>query len=421
MFCNLITYGAIFESLCRDVSSRMTNTETHDSHSPSLIENAWRFVIAELRDQYTVIFPSTLSIPIQHQRMDIMQVRIRAIAWLLAFAMPLWSLIDAVAFPHDVWTSMLVARLLAGAGFASFLLIENLLRVKGARGFWMLHAQIAIIFAIPTLFYFFCPLPLEPSGDAHPFAAAIAFSYYLLPFIIFTGIGLFPLTLLEAVGFAVPLLAIYTLGNLYFPSVHSPLSSMGTLWIMAVVAVISILVSISQLRLLIALVTYSAYDVLTDCLSRRSGEEIVKTLWNYSLRQKMNLSIAFIDLDKFKTINDNFGHRVGDSVLANAAATIKQSARKSDFVIRWGGEEFLIIMTDTDIENATAVLTRLSRNGFGQRPDGDVQTASIGLAERIADDMQDEKQLIELADQRLYQAKAAGRNRCIGSKVVILR
>jgi diguanylate cyclase (GGDEF)-like protein len=108
-------------------------------------------------------------------------------------------------------------------------------------------------------------------------------------------------------------------------------------------------------------------------------------------------------------------------ILAGAATAIKNSVRKSDFVIRWGGEEFLIIMSSTDMEAATAVLARLRRSGFGDRPDGKPQTASMGLVERVTDDVKDDGRMIELADQRLYQAKVTGRNRCVGSKVVFLR
>jgi len=395
----------------------MTFHEHEPPHEPTVIE----FFAAKLRKQYPVFFPSALSVPIHHQRMDIMQSRIRAIAWLLAFAIPLWSFIDAFVFPEDVWVSVLTSRLLAGAAFGCFLLIGNALVKKGTVSFWAVHAQLAIIFTIPILFYTFCDLPLDPSAGAHPFAAAVAFSYYLLPFIVLTGIGIFPLTLLESACYAVPLLIATAAANFYFPHTHSPLSGIGTIWIMSVVAVISMLTSLSQLRLLINVITYAAYDLLTDCLSRRSGEKILETLWNYSVRRKSNLSVAFIDLDRFKSVNDTFGHRAGDIILSNAAACIKQAVRESDFVIRWGGEEFLVILADADIDSASAVITRLCRAGFGDKPDGKPQTASVGLAERISDNISEIKKLIELADKRLYQAKEAGRNCCIGAKIVMLR
>ena len=379
------------------------------------------FCTGKLRAQYSVIFPSALAVPIQHQRIDIIQSRIRSIAWLLAIGLPLWSCVDAIAFPDDVWSFMLMGRLLAGAAFASFLLIENTLFKKGVSGLWIIYAQLAVMFAIPTLFCIFFRLPVEVISDAHPFAAAVAFSYHLLPFIVLTGIGIFPLTLLESSCFVFPLLIAYAAANFYFPELHSSLSKIGEIWILAVVGFISILISLSQLRLLIALVTYAAYDTMTDCLSRRSGEKILQTLWNASLRRKNNFAVAFVDLDHFKAINDDYGHRMGDIILTNAVSAIRKSIRESDFIIRWGGEEFLIIMCDTTIDNATAIITRLCRAGFGEKPDGVLQTASVGIAERLADAVDNDTKLIEIADKRLYEAKASGRNCCIGNKIVILR
>lgn len=380
-----------------------------------------QFFTETMKAKYRVLFPSALSVPVRHQRVDIIQTRINAIAWILAFAIPLWSCVDAFAFPDEVWAPILSGRLLAGAAFASFILVSKVFFKRGGINIWLIYLQLVVIFAIPTLFYLYCHLPLDTESNTRPFAAAIAFSYYLLPFTVLTAISIFPLTLLECACIATPLLIIYSTADFYFPGIHSPLSGIGAWWVMASVASISVLVSISQLQLLIKLITYSAYDPLTNCLSRRSGEEIVRKLWSYSVRNKGHLAIAFVDLDHFKLVNDQYGHRTGDKMLAEAATCIKKALRESDFVIRWGGEEFLVIMSDANMDNATAVITRLCRTGFGKLPNGKTQTASVGIAERMTDEANNNAHLIELADQRLYQAKTAGRNCCIGNKVVMLR
>jgi diguanylate cyclase (GGDEF)-like protein len=214
------------------------------------------------------------------------------------------------------------------------------------------------------------------------------------------------------------LAAYYVTTSTYDPLLWS--LDMGMGWVMAILAAISIIISYSQLRMLVQLVGFSSYDHLTDCLGRRSGEEIVKTLWYYSTRRKSNLAVAFIDLDHFKAVNDSFGHQIGDSVLADTAATIKRSLRKSDFVIRWGGEEFLVILPDASIENATLVVKRMAKMGFCIRPDGSPQTVSIGIAERINDNTDDKNTLIDIADSRLYQAKVSGRCRAVGTETTIL-
>lgn len=384
-------------------------------------ESVGNFLLKKIRARYALLFPSALTVPVRHQRIDIIQSRISAIAWILAISFPLWSLVDALAFRDDVWSSMLTSRLLAGAAFASFILLSNAFVRKGGSNIWVIYLQLIVIFAIPTLFYIYCDLPIDSESAANPFAAAIAFSYYLVPFTVLTAVSIFPLTLLESACFVTPLLIIYTAAIFYFPRIHSPISGIGALWVMTTVAGISVLVGISQLQLLIKLVNYSAYDLLTNCLSRRSGEEIIRRLWSYSERNKRPMAIAFVDLDHFKAINDDYGHRMGDKILAEAATTIKKSVRGGDFVIRWGGEEFLIIMSDSDMDNATAVITRLCRAGLVKLPDGRMQTASVGIAERMVDHAKSISHLIELADTRLYQAKTAGRNCCIGSKIVMLR
>jgi len=88
-----------------------------------------------------------------------------------------------------------------------------------------------------------------------------------------------------------------------------------------------------------------------------------------------------------------------------------EKLRGSDSLVRWGGEEFVVIMPDTDIEQAQIAMRRMVEDGLGFRPDGQPLTASIGLAERCFDCVEDQRQLLELADQRMYLAKSEGRNR----------
>ena len=236
------------------------------------------------------------------------------------------------------------------------------------------------------------------------FASAITSSYHLLPFIILAGLGFFPLTLLESISVVTPFMTAYYLSN-GSPDLSHWSVQLGMIWSMALLAVISVVVGCSQLSTLIQLVSYSSYDSLTNCLGRRSGEEIVKALWYYSARKKTHLSFAFIDLDHFKLVNDQFGHQAGDSVLLNVASSIKSALRESDFVIRWGGEEFLILLPDANIDDATHVFTRMAKKGFGTLPDGSPQTVSMGIAERIHENIDDRNDLIKIADNRLYQAK----------------
>jgi diguanylate cyclase (GGDEF)-like protein len=122
-----------------------------------------------------------------------------------------------------------------------------------------------------------------------------------------------------------------------------------------------------------------------------------------------------MDLDHFKQINDRFGHDAGDNVLVSTSAAIRSELRTGDILIRWGGEEFVLILPNNTGLQACQALERLRKSGLGLRPDGTPVTASIGVAERITDNAQTWQDLVEKADTRMYQAKQGGRNRVIAS------
>ena len=374
---------------------------------------------ARLRANYSFIFPSAIALPIQQKRIDFIHRRVRLLAAVLAVCLPAWSLLDAFVFPRSVWLSLLAARCLASVALVVYLVFRKHFRWESISNLLSVYIQLGIIFVVPTLFYDFCIGIPEQVTEMTAFANAITSSYHLLPFIILAGLGFFPLTLLESASIVMPFMTAYYLSN-GSPDVLHWSTQLGMIWSMALLAIISVVVGCSQLSTLIQLVSYSSYDSLTNCLGRRSGEEIVKALWYYSVRKKSHLSFAFIDLDHFKLVNDQFGHQAGDAVLFNVAASIKSSLRESDFVIRWGGEEFLILLPDASLEDATHVFTRMAKKGFGALPDGTLQTVSMGIAERIHENIDDRNEIIKIADYRLYQAKTAGRARMVGTSTTVL-
>jgi diguanylate cyclase (GGDEF)-like protein len=97
-------------------------------------------------------------------------------------------------------------------------------------------------------------------------------------------------------------------------------------------------------------------------------------------------------------------------VLIAMTHNIQSCLRRGDMLTRWGGEEFLLIMPNTDLEQAVQALERLRGHGLGVRPEGAPVTASIGVAERLGDVLDDWRTLVELADHRMYYAKQHGRN-----------
>jgi diguanylate cyclase (GGDEF)-like protein len=124
------------------------------------------------------------------------------------------------------------------------------------------------------------------------------------------------------------------------------------------------------------------------------------------------LSAALLDLDHFKRINDAYGHSRGDEVLAAVAMVLRSSVRESDFVGRYGGEEFLLLLPDTGRDQAAIVAekVRAAVAGLGLSEINQPVTASLGVA-AVPDDAADADTLVRAADRALYAAKGNGRNR----------
>jgi diguanylate cyclase (GGDEF)-like protein len=237
--------------------------------------------------------------------------------------------------------------------------------------------------------------------------------------VVLAGISIFPLTALEAFIFAAPVLALVPLASLYDVQLVDIGTYLSTFWLLGMVAVVASMAGLSQLGFMVSLMGQAMRDPLTRCFSRLSIEELLELQFILSSRNQAPLTIAFIDLDKFKSINDNFGHEAGDQVLNNASTIMRQHLRNGDMLGRWGGEEFILILPNTTIEQGWATIQRMRQHGFGLRPDGNPITASIGLAERSVDQAADWHALVEQADRRMYSAKEAGRNRLADHRRVV--
>lgn len=331
--------------------------------------------------------------------------RVRLFAFLFAVLTPLWSVVDLVVFPFPLWFNLALMRLLACAAFASLVLYY---RPSGE----LLDAYraMALLFAIPTAFYVASYLLLG-HYQLDGVSAAIGAGYAFLPFVLLAGLAIFPLTLLENMVIASPILITHGIaGALRLATLDWP-SFAGAFWLLVLITGVATLAGMSQLAFMIALVRQAIRDPLTGVFSRSSGEEVLELQNTIASRSNAALSLAFIDLDHFKSINDSFGHEAGDKALIDMADIVGSNLRGGDMLVRWGGEEFLLIMPNTNLMQAKAALLRLRSIGFGVRPDGTPLTASIGIAERSADLTTDWKALVELADQRMYLAKQDGRDR----------
>lgn len=151
-------------------------------------------------------------------------------------------------------------------------------------------------------------------------------------------------------------------------------------------------------------------DVLTGLPNRRAGARLLDGLFQRAQIDGAPLALAVVDIDHFKTINDRFGHDVGDTVLHTLAQMLEAQIRPSDRVCRWGGEEFLLLLPRTELAAAHQVCDRL-RQRIAETPvlgAGSV-SVSIGLAVTLSSD-RDSNALFKRADTALYAAKRNGRN-----------
>jgi len=159
-------------------------------------------------------------------------------------------------------------------------------------------------------------------------------------------------------------------------------------------------------------------DSLTGVSTRRRGIEVLERLFRLAHRQRQHLSVAAIDLDNFKDVNDRFGHLVGDSVLRRAASILANCFRGEDVVARWGGEEFLVAMysmpADAAAQRLAHALEKLRAERFQGGGSSFCVTFSAGVAE-FPNDGADWMTLYRVADECLTRAKSAGRNRVLRS------
>jgi len=158
-------------------------------------------------------------------------------------------------------------------------------------------------------------------------------------------------------------------------------------------------------------------DDLTGLGNRSAYEKSLQREIDLAKRQQSELSLVILDIDNFKAINDAYGHSSGDRALKTLAETISQTMRRSDMAFRFGGEEFVLLLSNTDLEAAAIVAERLrvavaetlchdGKRGFGF-------TVSLGIAQ--LNDQEHGYHLFERADMALYQAKKTGRNASVSA------
>ena len=347
------------------------------------------------------------SMLLNYDRARFISARLSAAALFLAIATIAWIPVDVMLL-DERWTviwPLMAARLITGLLFLAVASLQ--FRTAGLRE-ELLLLGLVICIGVGFLLYTHHALATAAGGAFDTGPAHTAYS--LFPVALAAGLAIFPLTVEEiAALLLVPALAL--LGDLFLEGSKSIFIEHGpVMFLLGAIVSVTVVCSLSQLQLLIRLHEQSTIDPLTHLLSRRAGSELLNVLFAKSERIGSHFSLLLLDLDNFKRVNDFYGHNAGDFLLRHVAQSLRQALRGEDLVIRWGGEEFLIVLSRTTPAIAAKVIVSLCVTGLGERPDGARQTASVGLAERIEDKAQNWHDLVEIADERMYQAKVEGRN-----------
>ncbi len=169
-----------------------------------------------------------------------------------------------------------------------------------------------------------------------------------------------------------------------------------------------------------ALRIQATVDPLTVVSNRRAILETIEHELFRASRQMLPMGVILIDLDRFKSVNDKYGHAVGDAVLIEAARRMRVTIRPYDTLGRYGGEEFLVVTPGCDLANSARIAERLRAalaNAPIQTTAGPlIVTASFGVAASAAESATDSSRLIHAADEALYRAKGKGRDRVVAAE-----
>lgn len=173
-------------------------------------------------------------------------------------------------------------------------------------------------------------------------------------------------------------------------------------------------IAIQNARLFNQINTDAKYDGLTGIYNRRHFFDLANAEFEASKRYNRKLSAIMMDIDYFKKVNDNYGHKTGDDILKLLARTIEGSIRQVDILGRYGGEEFIILLPNTDMENAKILAERIRKNVENMKLETDAYgtlaiTVSLGISS-LKDSIASQDELYKVADEKLYAAKRGGRN-----------
>ncbi|WP_416885950.1 GGDEF domain-containing protein [Marinospirillum sp.] len=384
----------------------MPHTERRRFSLGLKLRNPWhpRWLPASLRDTLSNRHHSH---DFNCARSEYLRSRLVFVASAFFLLVPLWFLVDLLLLPRGYTLELLIGRSLLMLSLA--LVLYRL--IKSRQNLNRVRNLLAATLLLPLIFYAALAWAIGPS------LGSLA-GYNFIPLLLVAFISVFPLTLIEGfgIGFAVCLLeafVLYHLGQL------GSIAGLQEIWLLGTVLCISLWANHSQVSALMRLYRQASMDSLTGLLNRGVLLEQLDHLQAQRQealeegRTATPVCLLMFDLDRFKKINDTYGHSIGDHVLQEFAAILRSEVRKSDLVARYGGEEFMAVLPGANKEAATQIAERILKgcsHADIHAHDGQTVhfTTSIGITQ-----LRDQESLdsaLQRVDQRLYAAKHQGRN-----------
>ncbi|STO44048.1 GGDEF domain-containing protein [Grimontia hollisae] len=338
-------------------------------------------------------------------RATYLRTRLVSLCYLWAVLCVLWIPVDALLL-EAATDKLTILRLTLAA---ALLLIGWVMSQRGTLNACR-HIMLALVVCL-NMFYILANHTLGYPNSINAFS----YCYNLLPFVYVVLLAILPLTVKESVS----LMVITAASQLYVDMQSSALLSFETFalyWLQTVVGFLVIWAQTSKLHMMLRLYRHATLDPLTGIYNRRMLLTLAKRDFENTRIHSRPYSVLLMDLDKFKRINDRYGHHAGDLVLQAFTHAVQETQRKSDIFGRFGGEEFILFLPKCSEDNAQLVADRI----MTRVRDMEIKveglsnplkvTTSIGIStSRNQND--DLSSILTQADQALYIAKNAGRDR----------
>ena len=336
-------------------------------------------------------------------RAEYITVRLRLLSLAFALLALAWIPVDMLFIDEAALPAILALRLGFSAGFLGLALWSG-----QRQRLWAARLRLAGLVVIPAIFFIGSRQILGETGNE----AGVLVGYSFLPFLMVALAGIFPLTLLEGVVYALTVGVVKVASEYYFGTLFD-IHTLGQIWLLGLLAVIALWAELAQLHMLLALYREATRDALTGLVNRRPLTRWLEGELKRTRGEQRPLSLLLFDLDLFKKINDTHGHLAGDSVLARFAALLTERLPDPELAGRWGGEEFLAALPGLRADQAHEVAEAIRaacHQQLVESPEGESVrfTVSIGVAELREGESLGE--LLSRVDNGLYAAKAGGRD-----------